>query len=116
MDIFPTRSREERPRPSYSQNMISNNFLSRILNKKTKEENNQQLEEIIDADKDTQIFQQNQLNLLNPKVFVTTCLVVSSSRIIVIKIDWVDGSRDGPSWTPSSHTYVIFLWVMGSTL
>ena len=30
---------------------------------------------------------------------VTTCLVISSSRIIVIKTDWVDGSRDGPSWS-----------------
>ena len=30
---------------------------------------------------------------------VTTCLVVSSNRIIVIKTDWVDGSRDGPSWS-----------------
>lgn len=52
MDIFPIRPREERPRPSYSQIMINNKFLSRILNRKTKEENNQQLEEIIDIDKD----------------------------------------------------------------
>ena len=75
MNIFPTRprdKRQERPRPSYSQNRISNNFLSRILNRKTKEENNQQLDEIIDTDRDIQIFQQNQLNLLNPKVLYNT--------------------------------------------
>ena len=46
--------------------------MSRILNRKTKEENNQQLDEIIDTDKDIQIFQQNQLNLLNPKVLYNT--------------------------------------------
>lgn len=46
--------------------------MSRILNRKTKEKNNQQLEEIIDTDKDIQIFQQNQLNLLNPKVLYNT--------------------------------------------
>ena len=40
---------------------------------------------------------------------VTTCLVVSSSRIFLIKTDWVDGSRDGPSWTLSSHTCIILL-------
>ena len=30
---------------------------------------------------------------------VTTCLVGSSSRTIFDKTDWVDGLRDGPSWT-----------------
>ena len=30
---------------------------------------------------------------------VTTCLVIRAVESFVIKIDWVDGSRDGPSWS-----------------
>ena len=65
MGIFSARLRNEEgpesPRPSYSWKTIGNNFISRILNKSTKEDNNQQLDEIINVDKDIQIFQQNQL-------------------------------------------------------
>ena len=74
MDLLPIRSRNEgeterqaRPRVSFSDNRIGNNFLSRILSRRTPEENNQQLSEVIDVDRDIQIFQQNQLKLLNPK-------------------------------------------------
>ena len=44
---------------------------------------------------------------------VTTCLVVSSSRITVIKIDCVDGSHDGPSSVSMPKHLNSEIWVRG---
>lgn len=72
MNLFPSRTRttEERPRISFSDNRIGNNMLSRIITRRRQEEN-QQLDEIIDIDNDIQIFQQNQLRLLNPRTLLS---------------------------------------------
>jgi len=64
---------EERPRVSFSDNRIGNNFISRILTRNKQEDKQiQELNEVIDIDKDLRIFQQNQLNLLNPKILYDT--------------------------------------------
>lgn len=63
-----TRQGEERQRVSFSENRIgNNNILARICRRQPNAEQNQELNEIIDVDKDLQIFQQHQLKLLNPK-------------------------------------------------
>ena len=53
---------------------------------------------------------------------VTTCLVVSSSRLVLIKTDWVDGSHDGPSWSQMTFEFLVLkhlnfeIWYGESTL
>ena len=64
---------EERPRVSFSDNRIGNNFISRILSRNKHEDKQiQELNQVIDVDNDLRIFKQNQLNLLNPKTLYNT--------------------------------------------
>lgn len=75
MDFLSNRGRtrtseEERPRSSYSNNQISNNLISRIFSRWTSEDN--ELSQVIEVDKDLQIFKHNQLKLLDPKILYNT--------------------------------------------
>lgn len=76
MDFLSSRTRtteEERPRVSFSNNRIGNNIITKILSKNhSKKETDQELNPIVDVDKDLQIFKQNQLKLLNPKTLYDT--------------------------------------------
>jgi len=80
MDFLPGGRNEERSRVSFSDNRIGNNMLARILTRK-RQDDNQKLDEIIDIDKDIQIFQQNQLRLLNPKILYNTGYFSNNSQL-----------------------------------
>ena len=64
MDLFSTSP--SRQRSSFTQNSLTNNVLSKIINK-PRMTSRQQLEEVIDVDKEIQLFQQNKLKLLNAR-------------------------------------------------
>ena len=64
MDFF--SASPSRSRPSFTQERLTTNMLSRIINR-PKMNSRQQLELIVEVDKDIQLFQQNKLKLLSAK-------------------------------------------------
>ncbi|KAG5632774.1 hypothetical protein H5410_004491 [Solanum commersonii] len=73
---------EERPRVSFSDNQIGNSLISRILTRNKQEDKQiQELNQVIDIDKDLKIFQQNQLNLLNPKILYDTGYFARANKL-----------------------------------
>ncbi|KAG5595887.1 hypothetical protein H5410_037119 [Solanum commersonii] len=73
---------EERPRVSFSENHIGNGLISRIFTKNRQDDKQiQELNQVIDVDKDLRIFQQNQLNLLNPKILYDTGYFAKTNQL-----------------------------------
>jgi len=81
MDLFSNRNRSslESQRASFSQDRLGNNMLARLM--KSSRPSSHQLDEIIDVDRDIEIFKQNKLKLLNPQVLYNTGLFSSTTHL-----------------------------------
>ena len=79
MDFLSSRRTEE-TRPLI-ENRLGNNMISRLMNNNSRQNIGQQLDEVIGVDKDIQIFQQNSLRLLNPKVLYSAGIFSQKAQL-----------------------------------